>query len=132
MRDRKLSGLYEHEVDALRRERDDLQAERDALMAKWKETRWEMREEMAAIPALKKELETCRDAIQQLGRERDRAHAKAVATEEIVKEARRLIERSATIDEQHPAYGFLVMGIPLAKAIAALDAHCGSCALSTE
>lgn len=34
--------------------------------------------------------------------------------------AQRLVERSASIDEKHPAYGFLVMAIPLAKALAKL------------
>lgn len=49
------------------------------------------------------------------------AVGQAKKAETIINEARRLIERSASIGEDHPAYGFLVMGIPLAKAIADFD-----------
>ena len=40
---------------------------------------------------------------------------------DIVEEARRLMWRLASVQEGHPAYEFLVMGLPLAKAIAAYD-----------
>jgi hypothetical protein len=49
-------------------------------------------------------------------------HARLTAARDVVVEqARKFIERTADISEQHPAYGFVVMGIPLAKALAALD-----------
>lgn len=47
--------------------------------------------------------------------------------EAVAKAAQRFIERTAEIDDKHPAYGFVVMGIPLAKALAALDDKGGNC-----
>lgn len=36
----------------------------------------------------------------------------------VVEAAEQFIERTSEIDEKHPAYGFVVMGIPLARALA--------------
>lgn len=46
------------------------------------------------------------------------AGSAGAAIAEVVKEAQRFVERTSEIDEKHPAYGFVVMGIPLARALA--------------
>lgn len=43
----------------------------------------------------------------------------------VYEEAKRFIDRTAEIDDKHPAYGFVVMGIPLAKAVAKVDPRRG-------
>lgn len=98
--------LLREALDSAIRERDEAKADAE----RWRQTRIKDREIADGDVG-------CH--IREVGR----AHAKVEAAEAIIKEARRLIERSASIGEDHPAYGFLVMGIPLAKALAAFDAH---------
>jgi hypothetical protein len=86
-----------------------------------KTNEWEeraLRAEEVAVLALKHMEQT----LKVYGEEQLALIDRAVAAEAVVEAARRLMKRSAKIDEKHPAYGFLVMGIPLAKAVAEYDA----------
>jgi hypothetical protein len=68
-----------------------------------------------------KEIIDSHDEIQQWLRD---CQPRQDAANQVVEAARAFIRRSSAVTEEHPVYGLLVMGLPLARAVGAYDAAC--------